>query len=160
MNRDCNLHSAMCLCGGSAALPPILQAAAPEVSLCEPIDCRQYLLQPIIVPPADAYEHQDWFKLHLPCTLLPGHKYTIEWVSSAERAFRPTAPYPADSQPEGLPPIALIGSPKFFLPSTVARGAEQAFMRFTVTAPTPLVVLTATAPSGLEVMHAGAAATP
>lgn len=163
MDRECNTNSAMCLCGGGDVLPAALRDAVPEVSSCEPINCRKVLLQPLILPPVHAYEHQDWFKLHLPCTLVPSHTYTIEWLAMAEDAFAQSAPYPpaaassttasstsADSQ---VPQVALFGSPKSFLPSTLASGSETSLTRFTVTAPASLTVLTGTEQSGLEVMH-------
>lgn len=159
MDRDCNTNSAMCLCGGGDVLPPTLRDAVPGVSSCEPIDCRKFLLQPLGLPPAHAYEHQDWFKLHLPCTLVTSHTYTIEWLSAADDAFQGSDPYPpataaaSTAANNRLPQVALYGSPQSFLPSTLARGSETSLTRFTVTAPAPLTVLVGTEQSGLEVLH-------
>eukprot|EP00892_Ulva_mutabilis_P010105 jgi/Ulvmu1/7467/UM037_0010.1 len=166
MDTACDITAQMCLCGASDALPPLLQAAVPQVSKCPPIDCAATLLQPILMLPSDAYDHQHWYKLLLPCTLLPDRAYTIEWVSQPAAAFASSAPYDdaadstnaveggnGDGQP--LPNVAVLARPKAYLPSTLERGAEAAFTQFTVTAPAALTVLTGTEASGMGAMHDG-----
>lgn len=161
----CSKRPPQCLCGPHATSPPLPPALrTPSAPACSQ-PCSQDTLQPLLLPSASLYDPDDWYTLRMPCSLIPGRRYTIEWLAVPSDAVLESAAYEpraATAAAAAAPGVesALSVSLLDVAPSTVAQGSDTGTTRITVTAPAAVTILSSAEQSAsrAEIVHDGAPA--